>query len=56
MSGLDPHAPLAFGRRLLFREVERGHWVPILGIVVIVLLVRFWSPLLERIGAWWRAR
>ncbi len=56
MPGLTPHPPLALGRHLLFREVGQGHWIPILAVVLIVLLVRFWSPLLERLGGWWRSR
>jgi membrane-bound ClpP family serine protease len=47
---------LALGKHLLFRELGRGGWVMILAIVAIVLLIRFWSPLLERIAHWWRSR
>jgi hypothetical protein len=47
---------LGFGKHLLFRELGRGGWVVILAIVAILLLLRFWSPLLERIERWWRSR
>jgi type II secretory pathway component PulM len=47
---------LALGKHLLFREAGRDGWVVIAAIVAIVLLIRFWSPLLERIERWWRSR
>jgi membrane-bound ClpP family serine protease len=47
---------LGLGKHLLLRELDRGGWVVIIAIVAILLLVRFWSPLLERIERWWRSR
>jgi K+ transporter len=47
---------LALGKHLLFRELSHGGWVPILVVVAIVLLIRFWSPLLERLERWRRSR
>jgi hypothetical protein len=44
------------GKHLLFREAGRGGWFVILAIVVILLVIRFWSPLLEQIERWWRSR
>jgi hypothetical protein len=47
---------LALGRHLLFRELSRGGWIAILAVIAIVLLIRFWSPLLKRLERWWRSR
>jgi hypothetical protein len=46
----------ALGRHILFRELGRGGWVAIAAVVAIVLLIRFWSPLLERVERWWKSR
>jgi len=46
----------AFGRHLAFRELSRGHWVVIVAVVAVVLLIRFWGPLVERVESWWRSR
>jgi hypothetical protein len=46
----------ALGKHLLFREAGRGGWIVILAIVAILLLIRFWSPLLQRLKRWWRLR
>jgi hypothetical protein len=46
----------ALGKHLLFREAGRGGWIVILAIVAILVLIRFWSPILERIERWWRSR
>ncbi len=47
---------LALGRHLLFREIGRGGWVPVVAIVAIVLLIRFWPAVVERVGRWWGSR
>jgi hypothetical protein len=46
----------ALGRHLLFRELGRGGLVPILAVVAIVLLIRFWGPLVAWVERWWRSR
>jgi hypothetical protein len=47
---------LALGRHLLFREIGRGGWIAIVAFIAIVLLIRFWPPLVERVERWWRSR
>jgi hypothetical protein len=47
---------LALGRHLLLRELERGGWIPIVAVIAVVLLIRYWSPLVDRVDRWWRSR
>jgi hypothetical protein len=47
---------LALGRHLLFRELTTGHWIVIAAVIAIVLLLRFWSPLVAWLERWWRSR
>lgn len=47
---------LGLGGHFLFRELGRGGWIPILAVVAILLLIRFWSPLMKRAERWWRSR
>jgi hypothetical protein len=45
--------PFAFGQRLLFNHgLRNGGIVPILAIIAVILLIRFW-PLIVR---WWENR
>jgi hypothetical protein len=46
----------ALGRHLLFRELITGHWIVIIAVIAILLLFRFWSPLVNRLERWWRSR
>jgi hypothetical protein len=47
---------LGLGRHLLLHELGLSGWVAILAVVAIVLLVRFWPLVLERVERWWRSR
>jgi len=44
--------PLALGRFLFFREVTHGHWIPVVAVVAVGLLLRFWP----RIVVWFESR
>jgi antibiotic biosynthesis monooxygenase (ABM) superfamily enzyme len=46
----------ALGRHLLFRELTAGHWIVIGAVIAIILLLRFWTPLVQRLERWWRSR
>lgn len=47
--------PLGLGRHLLFHNLGGG-WIAVVVVVAIVLLVRFWPLLVDRVERWWRSR
>jgi hypothetical protein len=46
---------LGLGRHLLFRQLGGG-WVAIAAVLAILVLVRFWPLIAERLERWWRSR